>query len=62
MKNAMLQLVLVLIGITGVHAVKLLQTSSNHAHIHPAAAAEKAPAIHKTDSLKNTDKASTTRR
>ena len=49
----MVQLVLVLIGITSVHAVKLLQTSSLHAPIYPATttAAEKVRAIHGKDSL-----------
>ena len=48
----MLQLGLVLIGISSVHAVKLLQTSSLHARVYPATAAEKVWAIHGKDSLK----------
>jgi hypothetical protein len=52
MKNAMVQLALVLIGITSVHAVKLLQTSSLHARVYPATAAEKVWAIHGKDSLR----------
>lgn len=49
----MVQLVLVLIGITGVHAVKLLQSSSLHAHIYPASTPKETPVMHNRDSLKN---------
>jgi hypothetical protein len=52
MKNAMVQLGLVVIGISSVHAVKLLQTSTIHARIFPATAAEKVWAIHGKDSLR----------
>jgi len=52
MKNAMVQLGLVVIGISSVHAVKLLQTSTVHARISPATAAEKVWAIHGKDSLR----------
>lgn len=48
----MVQLALVLIGITSVHAVKLLQTSSLHARVYPATAAEKVWAINGKDSLR----------
>lgn len=48
----MVQLVLVLIGITSVHAVRLLKTSSLHAPIYPATAAEKVWTIHGKDSLR----------
>lgn len=48
----MLQLCLVLIGVTGVHAVKLLQTSSIHTRILPADSAERVWAIHGNDSLR----------
>jgi hypothetical protein len=51
MKNAMVQLALVLIGITGVHAVKLLQTPSLHAPAYPAGAAGKTWATQGQDSL-----------
>jgi len=51
MKKAMVQLALVLIGITSIHAVKLLQTSSLHPRVYPATA-EKVWAIHDKDSLK----------
>jgi len=52
MKNAMVQLGLVVIGVTSVHAVKLLQTSTIHARVYPAAGAEKVWAIHGKDSLR----------
>lgn len=52
MRNAMLQLGLVLIGVTSVHAVKLLQTSSFHAHISPATAPERVLAIQGSDTIK----------
>jgi lauroyl/myristoyl acyltransferase len=52
MKNAMVQLGLVMIGIVSIHAVKLLQTSTIHARISPATAAEKVWAIHGKDSLR----------
>ena len=52
MRNAMVQLCLVLIGVTSVHAVKLLQTSSLHATILPAEAAEKVWAVQGKDSIK----------
>jgi len=52
MKNAMVQLVLVLIGITSVHAVKLLKASSPHTHIYPATTTEKVRAIRGKDSLR----------
>lgn len=52
MRNAMVQLCLVLIGVTSVHAVKLLQTSSLHVVIFPAEGAEKVWAIQGTDSIK----------
>ena len=48
----MVQLALVLIGISSVHAVKLLQTSSLHTRVSPAAAADKVWAIHGKDSLR----------
>ena len=48
----MVQLGLVLIGISSVHAVKLLQTSSLHARVFPASAADKVWAIHGKDSLR----------
>ncbi len=52
MKNAMVQLCLVLIGVTSVHAVKLLQTASMHVTIFPAEGAGKVWAVHGKDSIK----------
>ena len=52
MKNAMVQLGLVLIGVSSVHAVKLLQTSTLHARVYPATAADKVWAIHGKDSIR----------
>ena len=52
MKNAMVQLALVLIGITSIHAVKLLQASSPHTHMYSPGAADKVRAIHGKDSLR----------
>jgi hypothetical protein len=54
MRNAMVQLCLVLIGVTSVHAVKLLQTASMHATILPAEGAENVWAVHGKDSIKMT--------
>ncbi|HWK06698.1 MAG TPA: hypothetical protein VNS58_23850 [Puia sp.] len=52
MRNAMVQLCLVLIGVTSVHAVKLLQTSSLHITILPAEEVDKVWAIQGKDSIK----------
>jgi hypothetical protein len=52
MKNAMVQLSLVVIGITSVHAVKLFKSSSLHARVYPATGAEKVWAINGRDSLR----------
>lgn len=52
MRNAMFQLGLVVIGVTSVHAVKLLQTSSFHTHISPASAPERVLAIQGNDTIK----------
>lgn len=51
----MLQLGLVLIGVTSVHAVKLLKTASLHAKVFPSNATEKVWAIQGSDSLKMTE-------
>jgi len=48
----MVQLCLVLIGVTGVHAVKLLQTSSLHTKVLPADSAEKVWAIQGKDTIR----------
>jgi hypothetical protein len=52
MRNALLQLGLVMIGVTSVHAVKLLQTASIHTRIFPVDAAERVIAIQGEDSVK----------
>lgn len=52
MRNTMFQLILVVIGVTSVHAVKLLQTSSFHAHVSPAFAPERVLAIQGRDTIK----------
>jgi hypothetical protein len=52
MRNALVQLGLVLLGVTGVHAVKLLQTASLRVHIFPAEAADQVWAIKGSDSIK----------
>ena len=52
MRNAIVQLCLVLIGVTSVHAVKLLKTSSLHVSILPAADAEKVWAVQGKDSIR----------
>ncbi len=51
MRNAMVQLCLVIIGITSIHAVKLMKTASFHVRILPAAAADRVWAIQGHDSL-----------
>jgi len=48
----MVQLILVLIAITSVHAVKLLQTSSSHPHVYPTTTAEQVWPIHGKDSMR----------
>ncbi len=52
MKNALVQLILVIIGVSGIHAVRLLQTSSFHVRLSPGdGAAQKIWAIQGKDSL-----------
>jgi hypothetical protein len=55
MRNAMVQLVLVIIGISSIHAVKLLQTSSFHLRLFPANSAERVWAIQGKDSIEMTN-------
>ena len=50
MRNAMVQLCLVIIGITSIHAVRLLQTSSFHVRMYPSSGAERIWAIQGKDS------------
>ncbi len=52
MRNAMVQLCLVLIGVTSVHAVKLLKTSSLHVTILPAEETDKVWAVQGKDSIR----------
>ncbi len=52
MRNALVQLGLVLLGVTSVHAVKLLQTSSLRARINPASGADNIWAIQGGDSIR----------
>jgi hypothetical protein len=51
MRNTVFQLCLVLIGVSSVHAVKLLKTSSLHVKVFPAVAIEKVWAVQGKDSL-----------
>ena len=51
MRNAIVQLCLVLIGVSSIHAVKLLQTSSFHVRLFPVTAAERVWAIQGRDSI-----------
>jgi len=51
MRNAMVQLCLVLIGVSSIHAVKLMQTSSFHVRLFPARAADRVWAIQGRDSI-----------
>jgi hypothetical protein len=52
MKNALVQLGLVMLGVTSVHAVKLFQTASLHVRISPGYGADKVWAIHGTDTIR----------
>ena len=51
MRNAMVQLCLVIIGVSSIHAVKLLQTSSFHVRTFPAGAADRVWAVQGRDSV-----------
>ena len=55
MRNAMVQLCLVIIGISSIHAVKLLQTSSFHVRLYPANVADKVWAVQGKDSVEMSD-------
>lgn len=55
MRSAIVQLFLVLIGISGIHAVRLLQTSSFHVRMFPANGADKVWAIQGKDSIQMTN-------
>jgi len=51
MRNAMVQLCLVIIGVSSIHAVKLLQTSSFHVRTFPADGADRVWAVQGKDSV-----------
>lgn len=51
MRNAMVQLCLVIIGVSSIHAVRLLQTSSFHVKLYPANSAGRLWAIQGKDSI-----------
>ena len=51
MRNAMVQLCLVIIGVSSIHAVRLLQTSSFHVRMYPANGAGRVWAIQGKDSI-----------
>lgn len=51
MRNAMVQLCLVIIGISSIHAVKLLQTSSFHVRTFPSDGADRVWAVQGRDSV-----------
>ena len=54
MRNAVVQLVLVIIGVSSIHAARLLATSSFHLRIVPAGAVDKVQAIQGHDTLELT--------
>ncbi|HEV2481384.1 MAG TPA: hypothetical protein VGS79_17045 [Puia sp.] len=55
MRNAMVQLCLVIIGVSSIHAVRLLQTSSFHVRMYPSNGASHVWAIHGKDTLEMTN-------
>jgi hypothetical protein len=55
MRNAILQLCLVILGVSSIHAVRLLQTSSFHVRVFPAAAVNSVWAIQGRDSVEMTN-------
>ena len=55
MRSAIVQLFLVIVGISGIHAVKMLQTTSFHVRLFPANGAEKIWAIQGKDSIQMTN-------
>ncbi|HEV9036955.1 MAG TPA: hypothetical protein VGQ51_10050 [Puia sp.] len=55
MRSAIVQLFLVLVGISGIHAVRLLQTSSFHVRLFPANGAGRVWAIQGKDSIEMTN-------
>jgi len=55
MRNAMVQLCLVIMGVSSIHAVRLLQTSSFHVRMYPANGADRVWAIQGKDSIEMTN-------
>jgi len=55
MRNALVQLCLVIMGISSIHAVKLMQTASFHVRIFPATGADRVWAIQGHDSVEMTN-------
>jgi hypothetical protein len=51
MRNAVVQLILVIIGISSIHAARLLATSSIHLWVSPVGSADKVQAIQGHDTL-----------
>jgi hypothetical protein len=51
MRNAVVQLCLVVMGVSSIHAVKLLQTSSFHVRLFPARVVERVWAVQDRDSI-----------
>jgi len=51
MRNTVVQLVLVIIGVSSIHAARLLATSSFHLRVVPAGAADKVQAIQGHDTV-----------
>ena len=55
MRSAIVQLFLVIVGVSGIHAVRLLQTSSFHVRLYPANGADKVWAIQGKDTVQMTN-------
>ncbi|HVS97051.1 MAG TPA: hypothetical protein VHE54_11230 [Puia sp.] len=55
MRSAIVQLFLVIVGVSGIHAVRLLQTSSFHVRLLPFNAADRVWAIQGKDSIQMTN-------
>jgi len=55
MRSAIVQLFLVIVGVSGIHAVRLLQTSSFHVRMLPFNGADKVWAIQGKDSVQMTN-------
>jgi hypothetical protein len=51
MRNAMIQLCLVIIGVSSIHAVRLMQTSSFHLRVSPAGIGTRVVAVRGRDTL-----------